>query len=113
MDAASAAPPQPAPVDAVNFVRAESVTYFDSLVGSAGGLGRWHHIRESAANGAPGPSGLDASCRLVVARTRSATSAGKSAGCLVARARSHPCTSSSTIRTCTRTAPGPLPNGAV
>ena len=45
MGAAGTAPPEPLPVDAVNFVRAESDTYFDSLVSSAGGLGRWHHIR--------------------------------------------------------------------
>src|SRR5512135_856898 len=48
MGAAGTAPPEPVPVDAVNFVRAESDTYFDSLVSSAGGLGRWHHIREPA-----------------------------------------------------------------
>jgi hypothetical protein len=35
-------------VDALSFVRAESDTYFDSLLAAAGGLGRWHHIREPA-----------------------------------------------------------------
>ena len=35
-------------VDAVSFVRAESDTYFDSLLAAAGGLGRWHHLREPA-----------------------------------------------------------------
>ena len=35
-------------VDAANFVRAESDRYFDSLLATAGGLGRWHHIREPA-----------------------------------------------------------------
>jgi hypothetical protein len=38
----------PVRVDAVSFVRAESDTYFDSLLATAGGLGRWHHIREPA-----------------------------------------------------------------
>jgi hypothetical protein len=35
-------------VNAFSFVRAESDTYFDSLLATAGGLGRWHHIREPA-----------------------------------------------------------------
>ena len=35
-------------VDAVSFVRAESDSYFDSLLAAAGGLGRWHHVREPA-----------------------------------------------------------------
>ena len=38
----------PVRVDAVSFVRVESDTYFDSLLATAGGLGRWHHIREPA-----------------------------------------------------------------
>ena len=50
MGTAGTAPPEPVPVDAVNFVRAESDTYFDSLMSSAGGLGRWHHIRGAGAS---------------------------------------------------------------
>ena len=38
----------PVRVDAMSFVRAESDTYFDSLLAAAGGLGRWHHIRALA-----------------------------------------------------------------
>lgn len=48
MSAASEASGGPVRVDAVSFVRAESDTYFDSLLATAGGLGRWHHIREPA-----------------------------------------------------------------
>ena len=48
MSAATEASGQPVQVDAVSFVRAESDTYFDSLLAASGGLGSWHHIREPA-----------------------------------------------------------------
>lgn len=36
---------EPVPVDARSFVRAETDTYFDTLLALSGGLGRWHHAR--------------------------------------------------------------------
>ncbi len=48
MSAASEAADDHVRVDALSFVRAESDTYFDSLLATAGGLGRWHQIREPA-----------------------------------------------------------------
>lgn len=39
---------QPTPVNALNFARAETDTYFGRTVQLAGGLGRFHHIRTPA-----------------------------------------------------------------
>ena len=36
----------PVQVNVMNFVRAESDTYFDGLAVQAGGINRWHHFRE-------------------------------------------------------------------
>jgi hypothetical protein len=50
-------------------------------------------------DGAPGASGRDVSCFPAAASARAATSSGKSAGCPIARAKSHPWTKTSAIRT--------------
>ena len=44
--AASPSSQTPVQVNATNFVRAESDTYFDGLAAGAGGVNGWHHFRE-------------------------------------------------------------------